>query len=261
MKALSFLICTALLLGCTKKSEKILPPVNIVDGKPDFIPVDIAAIPDVVPQFEPYLSAEDYIIFGKTYQVLKDNTGFKQQGIASWYGTKFQKKTTATGDVYDMFKLTAAHKTLPIPSYARVTNLENQRSIIVRINDRGPFHDHRVIDLSYAAAVKLGIDKLGTGFVDIAAVQVGEVSSSAGIVVAKKVYYQIGAFSTEENALLLQAQIKAEQLLKSRISAVKTAAGTFYKLQLGPISSVSEADHIALVLEKLGLVGGYYLSE
>ncbi|MDR3416593.1 MAG: septal ring lytic transglycosylase RlpA family protein, partial [Nevskia sp.] len=136
------------------------------DGPPPAseIPFNLVAVPDAVPKPEP-LSAtgnpDSYEVDGDHYVVMKESHGFKERGLASWYGQKFQGKRTSSGEPYDMFKMTAAHKTLPIPCYVRVTNLANGKSVVVRINDRGPFHKGRIIDLSYTAALKL--DVLGDG--------------------------------------------------------------------------------------------------
>lgn len=140
------------------------------DGPPQSheIPPEIAAIPDAVPQFEmrsEFGNPDSYVVYGKTYVVLEDATGFKERGRASWYGKKFHGKKTSSGEPYDMFAMTGAHKTLPIPCYARVTNLDTGHSVIIKINDRGPFHDGRVVDVSYAAAVKL--DMLGHGSIPV----------------------------------------------------------------------------------------------
>jgi rare lipoprotein A len=154
-----------------------LPPLvdkNAQDGFPakSDIPADVASIPDAVPKPEP-LSAlgnpDSYEVYGDHYDVLKNGHGFKERGMASWYGKKFQGKRTSSGEAYDMFKMTAAHKTLPIPCYVRVTSLETGRSVVVRVNDRGPFHSGRIIDVSYAAAVKLDILGRGSIPVEIAA--------------------------------------------------------------------------------------------
>lgn len=140
------------------------------DGPPaaNEIPADLVQVPDAVPQVEPRSSSgnpDSYEVYGDHYVVLKDARGYKERGYASWYGKKFHGKRTSSGEPYDMFKMTAAHKTLPIPCYARVTNLDNDRSVVVRINDRGPFHSGRIIDLSYTAAVKLG--SLGKGSIPV----------------------------------------------------------------------------------------------
>ena len=128
------------------------------DGPAENPPENLQAIPDAEPKIEPYSrpAARPYVVFGKTYTPITDNKPFKQRGLGTWYGKKFHKQKTSSGELYDMFKMTAAHPTLPIPSYARVTNLANGAQVIVRINDRGPFHSTRIIDLSYTAALKLG---------------------------------------------------------------------------------------------------------
>lgn len=133
------------------------------DGPGDHPPDGLLDVPDAEPRIEPYRPANNrpYSVFGKTYTPLVDEVPFKQRGVGSWYGRKFHGQKTASGELYDMYKMTAAHPTLPIPSYARVTNLANGKQVIVRINDRGPFHSNRIIDLSYTAALKLGY--LGSG--------------------------------------------------------------------------------------------------
>jgi rare lipoprotein A len=140
------------------------------DGPPaaEEVPANVAQIPDAVPVPEPKSNSgnpDSYEVYGDHYVILKDARGYRERGYASWYGKKFQGKRTSSGEPYDMFKMTAAHKTLPIPCYAKVTSIENGRSVIVRINDRGPFHEGRIIDLSYTAAVKLG--SLGKGSIAV----------------------------------------------------------------------------------------------
>lgn len=137
------------------------------DGPGDNIPEDLLSIPDAKPKVEPFAQgpSRPYSVFGKTYTPITDNEPFTQRGIGSWYGKKYNGKSTASGEIYDMYQMTAAHPTLPIPSYARVTNLRNDKQIIVRVNDRGPFHADRIIDLSYTAALKL--DYISTGSSDL----------------------------------------------------------------------------------------------
>ncbi len=261
MNRACLILLTAWLSACSvpKKIEPI-----VMDGRPENISMDISAIADAVPRFEPWsasVNPESYVVLGETYHVQPDNKGYKQQGIASWYGTKFHQKNTATGEVYDMWAMTAAHKTLPIPSYVQVTNLDNQRSVIVRLNDRGPFHAHRIIDLSFVAAVKLGLAKDGTGFVNVVAIQPGDNKVDTDAALAKNIYYQIGAFVTRENAVLLQEKITAAALSKSRIMSSETAASKLFKVQIGPISSVTEADDISAKLKEIGIESGHYISE
>ena len=266
MNKILLLFFTMLLASCAQqeKPDEEFSIDDIVDGRPEEVLVDIASIPNASPQYEPWstsVNPETYEVLGKTYHVLPTNKGYRQQGIASWYGTKFHQKKTATGEVYDMLQMTAAHKTLPIPSYVQVTNLDNQRSVIVRVNDRGPFHEHRIIDLSYAAAVKLGLDKVGTGFVSVVAVQPGEVKTSTNSDVARKIFLQIGAFGTQKNAVLLQQKVAELRLTTSRIVTSKASESRLFKVQVGPISSVTEADSITEKLKKIGIYGGHFISE
>jgi rare lipoprotein A len=139
------------------------------DGPPDQVPADLAAIADAVPTDEPYhrFANRPYTVLGRTYAPVLSDDPVRERGLASWYGRKFHGQKTSSGEVYDMFAMTAAHKTLPIPSFARVTNVKTGQAVVVRVNDRGPFHEGRVIDLSYAAAVKLGIAGPGSGLVDV----------------------------------------------------------------------------------------------
>ncbi|WP_303902158.1 septal ring lytic transglycosylase RlpA family protein [Thiohalomonas denitrificans] len=144
------------------------------DGTPEDADVDFSRIPDAVPHFEPksrYGNPESYVVSGKRYRVSDRADAFVERGLASWYGTKFHGRRTSSGEVYDMYKMTAAHKSLPLPTYVEVTNLLTGRSVVVKVNDRGPFHDDRIIDLSYAAARKLEITRSGTAPVEIRAIE------------------------------------------------------------------------------------------
>jgi rare lipoprotein A len=145
------------------------------DGPPDKVPDNLAQAPDAVPRDEPFhkFANRPYTVFGKSYAPVVNKEPTKERGMASWYGRKFHGQKTASGEPYDMFAMTAAHKTLPIPSYARVTNVKNGLSVVVRINDRGPFHGGRVIDLSYAAASRLGFVGAGSGEVEIQSIVPG----------------------------------------------------------------------------------------
>ena len=158
-----------------------------------------------------------YVVFGKRYYVLASANGFVQRGIASWYGTKFHGRKTSSGEIYDMHAMTAAHKTLPIPVYVRVDNLENGRSLVVKVNDRGPFVDGRIIDLSYAAAKKLGVDGPGTAKVEITVVSSqGDTKRSVVRTIPltdqasedAPLFVQLGSFSSENNALNLASKLK-----------------------------------------------------
>jgi rare lipoprotein A len=186
-----------------------------------------------------------------------------KQGIASWYGPRFHGKKTATGEIFDMYALTAAHKTLPIPSYAEVTNLENNRTVIVRINDRGPFVANRELDLSYAAAQEL--EMTGT-----APVQIKPISDAQAIRKMRKVakeqrkqgiYLQVGAFKSARQANKLKSKIAAKHLAKTKVLASHRHKSTLYTVQVGPVDSQSKADKLSVRLAKLGITGAQYVTE
>jgi rare lipoprotein A len=176
-KAIVLIVATLLLAACSTTPHKAATPsVTIApkgggylagDGPGADIPVNLDAVPDAVPKVEPLhrYANRPYVALGKTYTPLTTVGNFKERGIASWYGKKFNGERTSDGETYDMFGMSAAHTTLPLPSYARVTNLANHKSVIVRVNDRGPFVNDRIIDLSYTAAYKLGI--LGDGSAEV----------------------------------------------------------------------------------------------
>jgi rare lipoprotein A len=167
------LVLVALVAGCGSAPKK--PEASSQgkyyadDGPPEKVPDDLDRVPEAVPHDEAFnkFANRPYTVFGQTYTPVVNKEPFRQRGIASWYGRKFQGQKTASGEPYDMFKMTAAHKTLPIPSYARVTNVANGKSVVVRVNDRGPFHSDRIIDLSYAAAARIGIAARGSGMVEV----------------------------------------------------------------------------------------------
>jgi rare lipoprotein A len=161
------LIGALLIHGCTQ-APRVIDEMDVKDGAGE--PVDTRLITNAVPKIEPVIRAGNsnpYTVLGETYHLLPTAAGYKRVGTASWYGSKFHGRKTANGEVYDMYSMTAAHRTLPIPAYARITNLSNQRVIVVRINDRGPFHAARIIDLSYVAALKLGFADHGTAEVEV----------------------------------------------------------------------------------------------
>lgn len=149
------------------------------DGPPDRAPSDLASVLDAVPRIEPFLARANrpYVALGRSYTPLTTDVAFRERGAASWYGRQFHGNRTASGEIYDMFAMTAAHPTLPIPSYVRVTGIRSRQSVIVRVNDRGPFKSDRIIDLSYAAASKLGFVAAGTGQVEIERITHSQIAS------------------------------------------------------------------------------------
>jgi rare lipoprotein A len=236
------------------------------DGPGASPPKNVEAVPDATPRVEPlHKSANNpYTVFGKQYVPAKALRPFKQRGVASWYGKKFHGQMTSSGERYDMYKMTAAHPTLPIPSYARVTNLKNGRSVIVRINDRGPFHSGRIIDLSYAAAAKLGYVAAGSAPVEVEAILPSEMSSLAeerraaavpeapplaaesipAAADVKGLYLQLGAFSARDNADALRARLERELSWLDRGIEVQPVDGLF-RVRLGPYRDRGEADGVA----------------
>jgi rare lipoprotein A len=166
-RSLTPLVCIALLAACGSAPKRGGYYAN--DGPPDRAPADLAEAPDAEPRVEPLLARANrpYTALGRSYTPLTSDVPFRQKGLASWYGRQFHGNRTASGEIYDMFAMTAAHPTLPIPSYVRVVNPRNGKAVIVRVNDRGPFKSDRIIDLSYGAATKLGIAGAGTGEVEI----------------------------------------------------------------------------------------------
>lgn len=227
--------------------------------------INIAAIPNAVPRYEPRTRAGNpgiYTILGKQYKVMSSSKNYVERGISSWYGTKFHGHKTSNGEIYNMYAMTAAHKTLPIPSYVQVTNLENQRSVVVRVNDRGPFHQNRIIDLSYAAAVKLGIDKAGTGFVEIRSIEPKhKPMQSVQTGRQQDIYLQLGAFTNQENALNLYDKLIAYELPSPRILTANQFSAPLYKVQLGPILSVASADKLNSMLNKIGIFNAHIVTE
>ncbi|MFV2060962.1 MAG: septal ring lytic transglycosylase RlpA family protein [Gammaproteobacteria bacterium] len=231
---------------------------------------DASHIQDAVPKHEPRSASGNpasYIVNGKRYYVLKSAKNYRKKGIASWYGKKFHGRSTSSGEKYNMYGMTAAHKNLPLPSYVRVTNLKNKRSIIVKVNDRGPFHANRIIDLSYAAATKLNIISTGTGIVEVRTIdptdykksQQGKSTKSKQTQNTKSnikndyiMYLQVGAFISNTNAQQLFNKL-THRFNNVRINSKTTNKQRIYRVQIGPIYSVVEADKLALKVKNMGL--------
>ena len=202
-----------------------------------------------------------YVVFGKRYYVLDSSHGFVQRGIASWYGTKFHGRPTSSGEVYNMHAMTAAHKTLPIPVYVHVKNLDNGRSMVVRVNDRGPFVSGRIIDLSYAAAKKLGVDGPGTANVEIRTVgsrQALPTSVVRSIPLSKDLrpdiplFVQMGSFSSHINASNLVKNLLEANESTATISHLQTDNGLYYRVRVGPLFDIDEANAIVRRLKSKG---------
>lgn len=224
------------------------------------IPIDVSSIPAVVPRQEPqsrYGNPSSYVIDGRRYRVMQSSEGYVATGRASWYGRKFHGRRTSSGEPFNMYSMTAAHKSLPLPTYATVTNRQTGQQVVVKINDRGPFVDDRLIDLSYAAAAKLGILSAGTGEVEVRAMSGGQPVPRAARVPARVegsgVYVQLGAFAQRANAEQLRARVSGADVRAARVSRADGNKGAaVYRVRVGPLDSERE---VAMVLNKLERAG------
>ncbi|TDJ41816.1 MAG: septal ring lytic transglycosylase RlpA family protein [Gammaproteobacteria bacterium] len=245
---------------------------------------ELAALPDPIPRVEPhsrYGNHSPYVVFGKTYRVMDDPRDYSATGRASWYGLKFQDRPTSSGEPYDMFALTAAHRSLPLPSYLRVTNLQNGRSTVVRVNDRGPFHDERIIDLSYAAAVKLDFVDAGTARVHVELLQPEPLlrervpepapvpmeppprqpdgaepvaaNLAANLATDGAIFLQAGAFLKREGAERLHDDLTP--LVGPTVHIDRSADDYLFRVRIGPVAHMREATRLQalIVTAQLGM--------
>ena len=219
---------------------------------------EISAIPDAVPRLEPRSAHGNppfYDVSGKRYFVLTLADGYIERGVASWYGPTFHGGNTSSGEPYDMYAMTAAHRTLPLPTYARITNLRNGRSVVVRINDRGPFVANRLIDLSYTAAAKLDMVRDGTTLVEVRALTPGvpDVLTRSAQSPPPVLYVQAGAFADAHNAERLLARLQAAGLSSAFVASPLEGSAHLYRVRLGPVSSVAEFDALVARLATFGI--------
>lgn len=241
--------------GTSTTSDNGAPGSDRYSQKHDAAPSDRQSAlqtANPAPIYEPksrYGNHSPYRVYGVSYTVMDSANDYIADGTASWYGSKFHGHRTSSGEAYDMYKLSAAHKTLPLPTWAKVTNLDNGKSTIVRVNDRGPFHSERLIDLSWAAAVKLGIDQQGTGRVRVEAITVAADNGSGQSVAAalnspppaassSELYLQLGAFSQIQSAQNLVANIRSQ----FQWPVVIRPAAPIYRVWLGPFTTTDERD-------------------
>ena len=192
-----------------------------------------------------YGNPTEYKVAGKKYEVMKNSSGYKTRGVASWYGTKFHKQRTSSGEPYDMYVMSAAHKTLPLPTYIKVKNLDNGKTAVVKVNDRGPFHGNRLIDLSYAAAVKLGIFPKGTANV--------EIETMMGPTGKSHYYLQAGAFNTASSAKILKD--KLAKLTKSPVFVEHFQR--HYIVRVGPFTNKNLVDSLKSQLAHKGIANTF----
>ncbi len=231
------------------------------DEIPDAIPVDVSP--------SKYGNPDNYEVMGKTYYVRDVPADFEQSGIASWYGTKFHGRRTSSGDEYDMYLMTAAHKTLRIPVFVEVTNVDNGRKAIVKVNDRGPFHEGRIIDLSYAAATKLGVAQSGTANVKIRLIGVSDKAKTpvsnvvknavvlgpvgepkSAVASSDKLYVQVAVFSTRKNALTQMARLQEQGFFDVRLHVEQKKDSALYRVRIGPLPSERVAKNVSAQLEE-----------
>ena len=253
---------------------------DVRDGGPASGSTSIPNLPgDAIPRPEPrsrYGNGPVYEVFGERYVVMDNSKGFKERGVASWYGKKFHNKMTSMQEPYDMYGMTAAHKTLPLPSYVRVRNLSNNKTVVVRVNDRGPFVDNRIIDLSYSAALKLDIVRAGTSLVEIEAIGFDGPSGDKPVrrsttprnkapqpkaVNTNKVFVQVGAFGSRENANRRLGALKSGGIGTAFVIKDKGSNPAIYRVRIGPIKGVVQYDILVEELENLGISDPYLVTE
>ena len=243
MKYLALTLTALLLTACSSQPSRY-------QHAQDFTPKPVTNVHELVeptPRVEPLSvmgNPASYKVLGKRYQVMSSAKGYKERGEASWYGMKFHGHQTSNGETYDVYQFTAAHKTLPLPSYVKVTRLDTGKSVVVRVNDRGPFHAGRIIDLSYAAASKLGIDKLG-----VAKVEVEALSPEHSAPVR---WVQVGAFGDANSALRLQNRLE-QHLSGKGWPIVITRHNQLSKVRIGPVPEGTELNQLLEQLKPLNL--------
>ncbi len=265
---LAFLL--VLLVGCGSSPDR----PRQVDGHPSVVPRDLASIPDAVPRHESpsrYGNPPEYEVFGQRYRTLVSSDGFEQRGLASWYGTKFHGRRTSSGEPYDMFAMTAAHRELPLPSYVEVTNLDNGKRVVVRVNDRGPFVGGRVIDLSYTAAHRIGMVQKGVAPVHIRVVSPAgeegqpirvagtgaldaldlEERDSAG---TEPRFVQVGAFADRSAAERVQYDLRSLGFAGVRVTTLSSTSGTpLHRVRIGPLEDPSAVRDVEERLQQAAL--------
>ncbi len=264
----AWLLLAVILAGCSTSSRYSMD----TDAAPD-VEFDVGNLPDPVPIYEPPSrggNKSPYTVWGRSYNVLPTAEGYREHGGASWYGAKFHGHLTSNGEVYNMYEMSAAHKTLPLPTYVKVTNLDNGRSVVVRVNDRGPFHDGRIIDLSYAAAKKLGYYSKGTAQVEVEAITVApdatisqqaspmQIESGNSDVKGRTerlasgygYFIQVGAFSSMQAAQQLKQRLNETTQQKAFVTTSNDTAKVFHRVRMGPFYDLQQARVLLQQLEQ-----------
>jgi rare lipoprotein A len=257
------LLLVALLVGCASGPPRGGVTAPDRDGPEANPPPDLARVPDAEPRLEPFRRGgpnKPYDVYGRSYVPLTEDTPYDERGLASWYGRKFQGRPTASGEIYNMYAMTAAHPTLPIPSYARIRNPANGREVVVRINDRGPFHENRLIDLSYAAAVRIGIWPKGTGLVEVRSIDPAHPDATPAPLpktvtaeaASARIYLQLGAFGDRANADRVASAARKGGIDQVDVEAADVNGRTVHRVRIGPLADVAAADALAPRIERLG---------
>lgn len=272
------------------------------DGPPNSGSARIPDLPgDAIPRREPrskYGNGPVYEVFGKRYTVMPSSRGYRERGVASWYGKKFHGNLTSNREIYDMYQMTAAHKTLPLPSYVRVRNLQNDRSIVVRVNDRGPFVHNRIIDLSYSAAMKLDMIRDGTSLVEVTVIDLdppaadrptrkmttpepdptpvpapasmpvpspSPVSTSASApestALEHTIFVQVGAFGDRANAKRRLGVLASVGIANAFIHEDRSSIPALLRVRIGPVADVIQYDILVEELENVGIMDPYLVVE
>ncbi len=248
---------------------------RVADGHPSVVPVDLASIPDAVPRHEPlsrYGNPPEYEVFGQRYRTMASSAGFEERGLASWYGTKFHGRRTSSGEPYDMFAMTAAHRHLPLPSFVEVTNLDNGKRVVVRVNDRGPFVGGRIIDLSYAAAHRIGMVEKGVAPVRVRAVgpedgpaepvqlaAIEPLTRSDAIEAgngtdAPVSFVQVGAFADREAAERVGRDLRALGFSDVVVTTLaRNPEDPLHRVRIGPLEGAAAVQEVAERLHRAAL--------
>lgn len=282
----SLVLLMIFLSGCAAKPKKSK------DGPPKHIPANLLKIPDAVPKAEPlsrygnrFKKSNSYVALRKRYHVLPTSRGYHAKGTASWYGTQFHGRKTSSGEKYNMFAMTAAHPTLPLPTYAKVTNLDNGKSVVVKINDRGPFHANRLIDVSYVAAAKLGMLGRGTGRVEVVSIdprdhggKMPKLQNQRPLLLAhqnkpktasplpvnalpkqriqektQNVYLQLGTYQARSRAEAVAKQIQKLSKFPSYVTQNNNGTPSLFQVRIGPVKNNEEAINLTKKLARARL--------
>lgn len=250
MRAVVLVMLCAVLAGCGSRDRR-----EPADGAGR--PLDPARIEVPSPRPEPrarYGNHSPYTVLGRTYRVLPTAAGYRERGLASWYGSKFHGRPTSSGEPFDMYKVSAAHKTLPLPSWVEVTNLDNGKTLVVRVNDRGPFKEGRIIDLSYAAAIKLGVLDTGTAPVEVRTIALDEPAPDQIVSpLSLPVELQAGAFSRRDTAERVARDLEHGDIDNVRVERARVGRNTVWRVRVGPVWEAAHARTLTRRIIALGL--------